>query len=169
MTTFYSKVERFEHTRLWSHHIKIDPSIAKAFILGKNRRVRCSINGEKAFQCAIMHGTDELHFININKSIRDKLGLLDGEVIKVKLEKDNSKFGLPFPEAFKAVLESDSKASQHFQSLTPGKQRNLLYIINKPKSEAKRIEKSIVIAEHLKKMNGRIDFKILNEDFRRFK
>jgi hypothetical protein len=169
MTVFHSKVEQFKDTRLWSHHFKIAPEIAKKFIDGKDRRVLCSINGEKPFQCAIMRGTDDLFFINLNKSVRDKMGLLDGELIKISLEKDKSAYGLPFPIELREVLDTDPEANQHFESLTPGKKRNLLYIVNQPKSEAKRIEKAIVIANHLKKMNGKIDFKVLNEDFRNFK
>lgn len=169
MQTFQTKVEKFSDTRLWSHHFKIQAAIAESLIEGKDRRVLCSINGEKAFQCAIMHGKEGSYFINLNKEIRGKHSLLDGEVIKVSLEKDKSEFGLPFPEVFREVLDTDPPALEYFNKLTPGKQRNLLYIVNKPKSEEKKIEKSIVIANHLKKMNGKIDFKVLNQDFKDFK
>jgi bifunctional DNA-binding transcriptional regulator/antitoxin component of YhaV-PrlF toxin-antitoxin module len=168
MNTFQATIEQFNDTRLWSHHFKIEPAIARKFIEGKNRRVLCSINGEEAFQCAIMRGANDLYFINVNKEIRNKLGLLEGEMVKVKLEKDQSEFGLPFPEAFQEVLDSDPEARKYFDSLTAGRKRNLLYIVNKPKSVDKQIEKSLVIAQHFKKMNGKIDFKLLNEDFRNF-
>lgn len=166
MITFNATVKKFENTNLWSHYISIEEKIAVQFIRGKNRRVLCSINGASPFQCAIMHWTDGMYFINLNKEVRAKHALLEGEYLKVELAKDDSEFGLPFPESFKEVLDSDLEAKSLFDQLKPGRKRNLLYIAGKPKSVDKQIEKSLVIAEHLKIHNGKIDFKQLNEDFK---
>jgi len=168
MYNFNAKVEEFENSGVWSHFFRIEVEIAEKLIEGKNRRVLCSINGGKAIQCALMHGEGELYFININKEIRRKNKLEKGSEFQVELEKDDSEFGLPFPEEFNEVLDSDTEAKLFFDGLTPGKKRNLLYIVNKPKSIDKRIEKALVIAIHLKLHKGKIDFRQLNEDFRDF-
>ena len=73
------------------------------------------------------------------------------------------------PEEFEELLLQDETANTLFHALTKGKQRNLLYIIGKPKGTAKRLEKAVVVAEYLKANNGKLDFKALNEAFKSYK
>ena len=60
-------------------------------------------------------------------------------------------------------MNQDELGNTLFHNLTPGKQRNLIYIVAKPKSQDIRIRKAIVIIEYLKSSGGTIDFKELNE------
>jgi hypothetical protein len=53
-----------------------------------------------------------------------------------------------------------------FHGLTAGKQRNLLYYVGLAKTLDKQLERGLVMLEHLRKMNGKIDFKILNQDLK---
>jgi len=53
-----------------------------------------------------------------------------------------------------------------FHNLSAGKQRTLLHLIGKPKSEEIRINKAMVVNEYLKEVNGRLDFKELNQAFK---
>jgi uncharacterized protein YdeI (YjbR/CyaY-like superfamily) len=49
-----------------------------------------------------------------------------------------------------------------FHKLTPGKQRGLLYKINKPKGAETRVKAAIQISEYLKSVDGKLDYKELN-------
>jgi len=60
------------------------------------------------------------------------------------------------------LLLQDEDGNKVFHRLTPGKQRSLLHIIAKPKSENIRIKKAVAILEYLKSVNGKLDFKELN-------
>ena len=151
------------NTRLWSYHIKVPLDIAEKFIDGKDKRVLCSINGGEAMHCGLMPAGDGVYFININKEVRKKYGLELGMNCEVHLEKDHSEYGMPFPEELEAVLAEDENGKAYFDKLTPGKKRNLIYIVNKVKDSDKRIEKSIIIIEHLKHFSGKIEFRILND------
>ena len=163
---FTTTLENF-NTRLWSYHIKVPYDIAQKFINGKDKRVMCSINGGKAIHCGLMPAGDDVYFINMNKEVRQQYGLEVGSQCEINLEKDTSEFGMPFPEEFLAVLEEDKDGKGWFDKLTPGKKRNLIYIVNKVKDGDKRIEKSIIIVEHLKMLSGKIDFKVLNASLRK--
>lgn len=160
---YNAKLENF-NTKLWTYHIKVPKPIAMHFLEMGDKRVICHLNDAYKFQCAIMAAGEGVYFINVNKKIRDELGLKEGSKIKVSLEKDKSEFGLPFPKEFKEVLAQDKKANAYFQKLTPGKQRNLIYIAGQPKNSDARIHRSIIMAEHLKNNSGKIDFRSLNKE-----
>jgi hypothetical protein len=162
---FTSVLQNF-NTKLWSYHITVPAEFGAPFIAGKDRRVLCTLNHSISFQCALMPKGDGSFFININKKIRNELGLAEGQQVLVKLEKDESKYGLPMPEELKALLEVDETGNKYFHGLTPGKQRNLLYIVGTGKSEESRIQKAILVIEHINSQKGKIDFKLLYKELR---
>ena len=157
---FTAKLENF-NTKLWTWHIKVPNAIARQFLEMGDKRVVCHLNDAFEFQCAIMAAGDGVYFINLNKKIRTDLNLKDGTKIKVRLEKDESEYGLPFPDEFKEVLAQDKKANGFFKQLTPGKQRNLIYAAGQAKNTDLRILRSIIIADHLKNNAGQINFRTL--------
>lgn len=163
--TFTSILEDF-NTQLWSFHITVPEAVGKIFVEGKDRRVVCTLNGAESFQCALMPKGDGNFFININKKLRDKLKLKLGMQVEVSLKKDDSPYGLPMPEEFQELLQLDEEGDRLFHALTPGKQRNLLYIIGSAKSSEKRIARSLAIVDHLKAQGGKIDFKQLQQDLK---
>jgi hypothetical protein len=162
---FTAKLENF-NTRLWSYHIKVPKPIAAHFLEQGDKRVVCRLNDALAFQCGIMPAGDGVYFININKKIRDQLKLKEGSKLVVHLEKDNSEYGLPFPEELKELLEQDKVGNKLFHELTPGKQRNLIYAAGQVKNSDLRIHRAMVILEHLKKNTGKINFRQLNQELR---
>ena len=68
---------------------------------------------------------------------------------------------MPVPEELDELMKMDVDFSTHFENLTPGKQRNIIYAISKFKSSDLRIRTAVVMAEHLKANSGKLDFKML--------
>jgi hypothetical protein len=163
---FDAPLAHFTDTALWSSHVQVPLKIASQFINAGVKRVECTLNHTHTFQCAIMPHGDNYHFLFVNKPTAKKLKLNLGENIHVHIAKDESEYGLPMEEEFKAVLEQDPDFDAYFHKLTPGKQRNLLHLISIVKSSDIRIRKSLVIADHLKANKGVIDFKKLHEAFK---
>ena len=165
MQEFTTSIQKSNSTLGWHFTIPVIKYIAEKFT-ENDRRVMCSINGEKSFHAALMPDGKGDYFINLNREKRKKLGIAVGEPISITLTKDESKYGMPMPEEFGELLAIDDEGNQYFHALTPGKQRNLLHIIGKPKSSDIRLKKAIVVNEHLKKNQGKLDFKQLNQDFK---
>ncbi len=162
---FTSVLSKF-NSPLWGHHITVPEKVSQHFISKGQKRVTCSLNGSTPFQCALMPSGDGNYFITVNKELRDKLKLRVGMNVTAELEKDKSKYGMPMPEELQELLIQDPEGDRLFHALTPGKQRNLIYIAGKPKQSKTRLKKAIVVIEHLKANNGKIDFKRLNEDMK---
>lgn len=130
------------------------------------RRVLCSINGGKKFHCALMPDGGELYII-VNKKHRDALGIVAGDTVSVVLEKDESKYGLPMPEEFQAVLDQDQEGDRLFHALGKGMQRSILYLLSRPKDVDARIHHSLIVVQHLKENGGKVNGDKLYHELRR--
>ena len=163
---FKATVENF-NTRLWTYHIKVPPQVVKAFVAKGNKRVVCTLNDTLEMQCAIMPAGDDIWFINLNKKVRDQLKLKEGSKVNVSLVKDDSEFGMPFPEELQECMEQDPEGKKLFFNLPPGRQRNIIYAVNQVKDTDLRIRRSMIMIDHLKNNNGKIDFKKLFNELKK--
>ena len=170
--TFIGEVKSFEeHPIFYASHIPIPEEVYQA--LEKvciQKRVVCTLKDEMTFHAAMLPKGD-YHYILLNKDRYKKLQLSEGLKIKVNLDKDESEYGINISEEMTEVLFADPDGNFHFQNLTPGKKRSLIHLVNKIANSQKKIEKTFIILEHLKNQKGKLDFQILNEDFKnsRFK
>ncbi|MEM6319285.1 MAG: DUF1905 domain-containing protein [Bacteroidota bacterium] len=164
--SFTTQLTRKPSSLSWNFQIDVPKETADLFIEGDNRRVICTLDGKYQFHAALMHNGTGGHFITINSDIRKKLKLGEDATLQVELQKDRSKYGIYLPEEMKELLLVDEEGSHFFHQLTPGKQRSLLHIVGKPKSSDVRLKKSVVVLDHLKTNNGKLDFKMLNEAFK---
>lgn len=158
--SFSSMLEHF-NSPLWGHHFVVPAAIGQVFVAGNDRRVVCMLNGSKPFQCALMPKGDGAFFINVNKKLRDQLRIKVGTPLEVVLWKDDSEYGLPMPEELEELLQQDEEGHRLLHALTPGKLRTMLYYVGSPKTSETRLARAVAVVEHLKMMQGKIDFKIL--------
>lgn len=159
----FSAVLEVSTNKLWGAHLVVPPLIAATFLDTGSQRVICTLNDTHTFQCALLPYTNGVRVISINKSIQKKLKLTLGDTVVINLAPDESEYGLPMPEEFDGILNSDADAKQYFEALTAGKKRTLLYIVDKPKSSDMKIHLGLIIAEHLKAQKGLLNYKILNQ------
>lgn len=162
---FNTVLERSPETSGW-HFLVIEKKTAdKLSFKDQSKRVVCTINGGESFQCALMPSRGKFYII-VNKQKRDALGIAAGDRVKVELATDESKYGLPMPDEFREVLNQDAEGDRIFHSLTPGKQRSLLYLISGVKDIDRRIHQSLVVVEHIKE-HGNVVGEILYEELKR--
>ena len=147
---------------------KIPNTIVEALLEEtKDKRVQCVLNNEITIPRAISK-KDDFYYILMNQEILKKLQLDFGSEITVALSPDVSKYGMPICEEFQEVLFQDPEGETLFDKLTPGKQRSLLFYINKIKSSQLKIERSFVILQHLKNNGGKLDEQRLKDDFKNY-
>lgn len=163
---FDTKVAELEDSRVYMYHIVVPPEVDIFFKKNEQKRLLCTVNDLKPYNSAILRLKDGYCYINLNKDRLKEGKLKVGDKINVILEPDNSEYGMPLPLEMEEVFIQDKVVKQYFDSLTPGKQRTLLYMIGKIKSQDKRIEKSIIMSNYLKRVKGVLDFKELNQAFK---
>lgn len=154
------------HESGW-HFIPVEAKVGETFEKKNgSRRVVCTINGSESFQCALLPSDGDFVIV-VNKVKRDKLKIVAGDKITVELAEDDSRYGLPMPEELKEVLNQDPDGDQVFHSLTPGKQRSILYFIGKVKDVDRRIHAALIFVEHLKNNDGKIIHDQLQSELKR--
>ena len=168
---FQAKLEHVDDSSLmWNYRIEVPENIVEHY-RSTDKRVKCSINNTTPIHCALFSNGDGSFYIVLNKEVRKQLKIEAGDKLEITIEKDESKYGIFVPDFFEELCYQDPEADVLFHQLTPGKQRSLLHIIGKLKSEQKQLEKALIIFDYLKTVNGKLDFRELNQAFKenRFK
>jgi len=167
---FQGTINSFGENNLgYGPYIEIPEAIYQELLkITTDKRVKCTLNNTITVSRA-MAPKGSFHYILLNKEVLKEAKISIGDSVLVELQPDESKYGMPISEEMEEVLYNDPDGSILFHKLTPGAQRTLIHIINRFKSSNLKIERSFVILEHLKKTNGKIDFELLNQDFKDYK
>ena len=158
---FISEISKLD-SAVWNMHLTIPNNVSDHFISTTGNRVICNIDDRWEFQAALMPKGKGVYFININKEIRKKLDIKEGDQLPIILSPDNSKYGTHLPEEMEELLAQDVEGSHVFHKLTIGKQRSLLHLISSPKSSDTRLRKALMTLDYLKSVGGVLDYKELN-------
>ncbi len=135
----------------------------------ENKRFIIYINEEISYPGTPIPVEKGTYIILVNKTRAKKLHLTFGDEVSVIMRPDESKYGMPLPDEFKEVLDENPEGKLLFEGLTPGKIRNLIHLVAKVKNPDKRIEKAVIILEHLRANNGKLDNKMLNQAFKEYR
>lgn len=131
--------------------IRLDEKTVKRLTAGGNRRVLCTLNGSLGIHAAIMKTKTGIHYIMLSTANQKKLGVKAGSKVKAEIEIDKSELQFHIPEEFEEVMATDPEAKKVFNQLTAGNKRGLVALVNMVKSTDKRIERSLKIADRIKK------------------
>jgi hypothetical protein len=153
--------------RLWGCHVGVPDRIAAQLTDGGSRRVVCTLNGSTEFQRALIPHGEGLFVITVNKTLRETLRLDIGRQVTVTLRNDESTYGLPMPAELEELLRQDREGDHLFHALTPGRRRNLLYIVGAVKNGQGRAVRAVAVITHLKQNGGRVNFRQLYASLRR--
>ncbi|NKI32716.1 YdeI/OmpD-associated family protein [Croceivirga thetidis] len=144
----------FEVVVSGTHSIVIPNEIASGFYDAGHKRIKVHASFQTKtieFYAALNRWKDNSFSIMFSKNKQKELDILPNDYFQLQFFEDTSKYGVEVPEEFEAVMLSDYDAYQIFESLTKGKQRGLIYMINRFKSSQKRIDKTLILCENLKR------------------
>lgn len=129
-------------------------------------RIICHINGQGHINRSLLPDGHGNYLILTNDAIRQRFGLKAGDRVSLEILPDNSTYGIPLPQEAAELWDLDAEAFDLFHQLSPGKQRGLLYVIDKLKGLEARAKKTVQIHDYLKSVGGKLDYRELNEYIR---
>ena len=152
---FDSVLERTQGEEHW-YILRVSRERVKALGLsGNSRRVICTLNDSKPIQCALFPIKAGGFFITVSKKLRKQLRLSEGDIVRLSLAKDTSKYGLPLPKELKEVMRQDKSGEKLFHLLTPGNQRLSIRLIDMAQDIDKRIRRSLILMDYLRSTEGK--------------
>ncbi|MFC5623912.1 YdeI/OmpD-associated family protein [Algoriphagus winogradskyi] len=161
MREFQGKLAAFEFNH-WQYHVPIPSEISSQLMEAHNRRVLVWIKSEGPFHMALMKAKD-YWYVLVNQDLRKRFNLNENSTFQLKIDSDTSEYGHEMPEELQVLMDQDEEGASFFKSLTPGKQRMMVYTVTKVKSPESRMRKALAIIHHLKLVQGKLDYKQLNE------
>ncbi|WP_452223349.1 YdeI/OmpD-associated family protein [Lacinutrix chionoecetis] len=156
------KTKPFSITLLDKYGIDIPEAMGNPFTSeNKNRvKVEATNNDNKlSYHAALKKNKNGGYRMYLSMEKQKELDVTVGDTFTLQLFEDQSKYGVEMPEALNEVLLSDVEAYKIFETLTPGKQRSIIYSIKRYKSLQTQVDKSIIITDNLKR--GVKDLKLL--------
>jgi hypothetical protein len=112
--------------------------------------VTVSFNGKSITMHAGVLKKKGVVYLMFSKAKRKELGTEQGDTLHVSMKEDASKYQAPMTEELEAVLLSDYEAFEIFESLLPGKQRNIIFSVFNINDPQKRVDKALNAMENLK-------------------
>lgn len=154
------------NSNVWGLCFLVPTDVVDYFKAQKVSRFLFSINDTEELPRALISTGEGRYYIYLNKEVAKKQRLVVGDEVTISLKADQSKYGMPMPEELSEAFVMFPLADEVFHKLTPGKQRTLIYLVAKPKKEETRVRKAVQILEYLEHVNGKLDFKELNQWFK---
>lgn len=164
--TFTTRLQRLAVDPLgWTRRLLIPTDVVAAVPKRDDGslRVVCTIADIPPWQAALTSDGQGGHYIIFSKARVKALHAtqLDTEDLIVSLVPDDSNYGAPMPVELATLLAMDPEVDKHFHALTAGKQRTLLHLVDRYKTEATRLSKAVALVEYLRHTRGRLDFREL--------
>ena len=142
MTTYKNQqiIGQLEERKGGYFFLKIDAEIINQFQNKRHTRFICTVENSLTFQCGLNHLGDGNFFIILSNKNLTTVHKQLGDTINFELKEDPNPLGVEMPEVLEAVLEQDENLKATFEGLTLGKQRSVIFALQKIKSIEKQIE-----------------------------
>lgn len=134
-----------------TRYLHIPASIVQELGGKLSLRLLCTVNGKLTFQGGFVSLGNGDAYISINQKRMKELGVETGDTVQLKLEKDNSEYGVPVPEELVELFAQDEEGFGRFKALAKGMQRYILNHVSSVKSPQKRVDRAVMLISNLKK------------------
>jgi hypothetical protein len=133
-------IDQLEKRKGGYFYLTIPAEVVNNFENKRHTRLICSIDEYFDFQCGLNHLGDGNFFIIIGSQKMKEIGKKLGDKVRFNIKEDPNPLGVAMPEVLEAVLEQDEELKIIFENLSLGKQRSVIFAIQKIKSVDKQIE-----------------------------
>jgi Domain of unknown function (DUF1905)/Bacteriocin-protection, YdeI or OmpD-Associated len=133
-------IDQLEKRKGGYFYLTIPAEVVNQFENKRQTRLICTINECFSFQCGLNHLGDGNFFIIIGSQKMKEIGRKLGDKVRFEVKEDPNPLGVDIPEVLEAMLEQDEELKNAFENLSLGKQRSVIFAIQKIKSIDKQIE-----------------------------
>lgn len=124
---------------------RIPFDVVEAFGAHGHVRIRGKING-LPFRTTLVQSGPGVHYIVVNREMRDMLGVARGDVVRVEMQLDPRQRKIPIPADLLRALARDATAKSKFTGLPPSHQKRYVEYVaeaKRPEIRRRRIQDSL--------------------------
>lgn len=152
MIEFETDIKALDYLNYW--FVEITPEMLSQLPRRKekgdfNQRLIITLDKKIRWQAGILALGAGSGFITVQKDRLKKLGKTLGDSVNVRLEKDESEFGVPVAEEIIAYWDQVPESKDRFDALNPAMKRYILNHISTAKSSQKRAERTHLLLSNL--------------------
>jgi hypothetical protein len=136
----HQTINQLEKRKGGYFYLTIPAEVVNQFDNKRHTRLICTINEHFSFQCGLNHLGDGNFFIIVGSQKMKEIGKRLGDKVRFEIKEDPNPLGVDIPEVLEAVLEQDEELKSIYENLSLGKQRSVIFAIQKIKSIDKQIE-----------------------------
>lgn len=149
MIKLVSTIQKLDQRRGGYCYFPINKQLIEQYEKNSKTRFICTIDDSYTFSCGLNHLGDGNYFVMLTKDRMNNIGKSVGDSIAIQLVEDTSKLGVEIPEVLEILLEQDPRLNAKFVQLTPGKQRSIIFQMNKIKDLNKQVAKTIELIDSI--------------------
>lgn len=135
------------------HYVVLPESLARAFAAAGVERVEGRIAGT-AFRRSLQRRPDGAVWLRFGVSWLRDAGLDLGAPVDVEIAEDTDPDRVDVPDELAALLDADPAADHAWAALTPGRQRTLVYGIERAKRAETRRRRAAAVVAALRDESG---------------
>ena len=133
---FASILKRPEDISTWTY-LDIPLDVMSAFAKKSQVKVRGTLNGHPFRGSALPHG-DGTHYLVVNRSIRDAIGVTQGDPVQVLMQADLEERKVTIPPDLASALKANASSQAIFEKLSYSHQKQYIEWIESAKQAATR-------------------------------
>ncbi len=133
---FQATLIRPNATGSWTY-LNIPFSVEVGFGSKGQVKVRGTLNAHALRGSLMPHG-DGTHYLVVNKSIRDAIGVTEGDTVSVSIEQDTEQRSVVVPDDLRALLDIDEAARTAFEKFSYSHQKEYVDWIESAKTPETR-------------------------------
>lgn len=127
---------------------------AKEF--GTRKHVWCKIKVEgKTYSMNLLPNGKGGHWLHLKKEIRDAIGKLEGDTVKIELEKDNRPRSIEIPDYLQWLLDDDVKMAEYYERLPISAKKFWVGFIQEPKNDDTKVDRINRLFQYLQEHYGK--------------
>jgi len=144
VSRFRARLERPRSRATWTA-CRIPFDVVEAYGARGHVRVRGKLNG-LPFRSTLIQEGPGIHYIVVNREMRDKLDVARGDVVRVEMQLDPRQRKITIPADLHRALVRDARARAKFTGLPPSHQKRYVDYIGearRPETRRRRIQESL--------------------------
>jgi hypothetical protein len=125
------------------YYLRIEADLVNQYPNRRHTRLICTLAGQLTFRCGLNHLGDGHYYLILASKNLAAINKKLGDLVQFELRVDPDPLGVDLPEVLACLLEQDPDLKREFDQLSLGKQRSVIFAVQKIKDLDRQVAKTV--------------------------